>query len=235
MRKALILNIIIGVLLFFLIVIINYNGMEVFLSNAQYSHSKVIIIDAGHGGIDGGGIGITGTVEKDINLLISQKLKAYLEDHGYTCIMTREVDEGLYGQYGTIRNKKNEDLKNRKELIKKYRGDIFISIHLNKFTQSQYFGAQVFYLKGDEESHKLAKGIQDELIKTIGRGNKRVEKASNEYYILRGNTIPSIIVECGFLSNSQEERLLKSVEYQNTLAWSIYIGLIKYFNEPVII
>lgn len=232
MRKAFILNLIIGALLVVLIVTIDYNGLEVFLNNAKYNHSKVIIIDAGHGGIDGGAIGNAGTVEKDINLLISQKLKAYLEDHGYTCIMVREVDEGLYGQYGTIRNKKNEDLHKRKDLIKEYNGDVFISIHLNKFPQSQYFGAQVFYLKGDEESHKLAKVVQNELIKTIDRGNKRVEKPSNEYYILRGNTIPSIIVECGFLSNSEEERLLKNEQYQNTLAWSVYIGLIKYFNEP---
>lgn len=232
MKRTIILNGIIGVLIVILLMVINYNYLGVFFREVSINHSKVIIIDAGHGGIDGGAVGATGTVEKNINLSISQKLKGYLEEQGYTCIMVRETDEGLYSQYGTIRNKKNEDLKRRKDLIKDSGCDIFISIHLNKFPESKYYGAQVFYLKGDIESHKLAKAIQDELKSVVNRENTRIEKPSNDYYLFKGNTIPSVIVECGFLSNFEEERLLKDENYQNKIAYAIYVGLTKYLKQP---
>jgi N-acetylmuramoyl-L-alanine amidase len=231
-KRVVVLNGVIGVLVVILIVIFNYSYLDVFLTQININHSKIIMIDAGHGGIDGGAVGATGTVEKNINLSISKKLKGYLDEQGYSCIMVRETDEGLYSQYGTIRNKKNEDLRNRKQLIKEYGCNVFISIHVNKFPESQYSGAQVFYLKGDIESHKLAKAVQDDLKSVINRGNTRVEKPSNEYYLFKGNTIPSIIVECGFVSNYAEEQLLKDDSYQNKLAWSIFSGLIKYLKEP---
>lgn len=231
-KKTLVLNIVICILIAVLLVLVNYDVYDVFLSRVSINNSKVIMIDPGHGGIDGGAVGSNGTIEKNINLSISKKLKGYLEEQGYTCIMVRETDEGLYGPYGTIRNKKNEDLRRRKELIKEYGCDIFISIHLNKFTEAQYSGAQVFYLKGDEASHKLARSLQNELKTEINKANNRVEKASNEYYLFRGNTIPSVIVECGFLSNLDEERLLQNETYQNKLAFAIYIGLVKYLNTP---
>lgn len=230
-KRALILNIIIGGLIVILLVTINYNYLGVFFNKVYINHNKVIMIDAGHGGIDGGAVGTTGTIEKNLNLAIAKKLRGYLDEQGYTCIMVRETDEGLYSQYGTIRNKKNEDLKNRKDFIKEYNCDIFISIHLNKFTQPQYFGAQVFYLKGDIESHKLAKAVQEDFKNVINNGNTRIEKPSSNYYLLRGNTIPSIIIECGFLSNFNEERMLKDEIYQNKIAFSIYSGLTKYLKQ----
>jgi len=231
-KRVVLLNGVIGLLIILLVVILNYSYIDVFLNQININHSKVIMIDAGHGGIDGGAVGATGTVEKNINLSIAKKLKGYLDELGYSCIMVRETDEGLYSQYGTIRNKKNEDLRNRKQFIKEYGCNIFISIHVNKFPESQYSGAQVFYLKGDVESHKFAKAVQDELKKVINRGNTRVEKPSNEYYLFKGNTIPSIIVECGFVSNYAEEQLLKNDDYQNRLAWSIFSGLTKYLKDP---
>ncbi len=148
-----------------------------------------------------------------------------------TFAMIREVDEGLYSQQGTVRNKKNEDLKNRKDMIRDYKADIFISIHLNSFPMSQYYGAQVFYHKNNEESKLLAKKIQEELLVLLDRGNKRVEKESDSYYLLRDNPVPSVLVECGFLSNPEEEKLLKDSEYQNKIAWAIYKGIMMYFNE----
>lgn len=231
MKKAVYQAIILS-LIGILVVIFDYTYINVFVNRAVPSGNRVIIVDAGHGGIDGGAIGKTGTIEKDINLEISKKLKAYIEEQGDTCIMIREVDEGLYSEYGRIRNKKNEDLRNRKEIIKKYNADIFISIHLNSFPQSQYYGAQVFYPSGDKRSERLAKITQEELRKILDRGNNRVEKPSDTYYILRGNTIPSILVECGFLSNYEEEKLLNSSDYQNKIAWSIYSGLMRYIVEP---
>lgn len=230
MKRALVLDVIIGFLIVVLIIMLNYNYFDVFLNNSSLNHAKVIIIDAGHGGIDPGGVG-PNSLEKDINLSISKKLKGYIEEQGYTCIMVREVDEGLYSPSGTIRNKKNEDLKNRKQLIKEYNCDIFISVHLNKFGQSQYYGAQVFYLKGNPESQRLGISVQNELKRVIGRGNTRVAKPSNDYYLLRGNTIPSIIVECGFLTNHDEEKLLMDDSYQNKVAFAIFSGLTKYLKN----
>lgn len=227
MKKALYQFVILS-LIGILMIMFNYTYLNVFINRKIPTGNRVIIVDAGHGGIDGGAIGKTGTIEKDINLEIATKLKGYIEEQGDTCIMIREVDEGLYSEYGKIRNKKNEDLKNRKDIIKKNKGDIFISIHLNSFPQSQYYGAQVFYQTGDKKSEKLAKYTQEELRKILGRGNERVEKASDSYYILKGNTVPSMLVECGFLSNYEEEKLLKDKEYQNKIAWSIYSGIMRF-------
>ncbi|SHE72060.1 MULTISPECIES: N-acetylmuramoyl-L-alanine amidase CwlD [Caloramator] len=214
---ALIIVITIGIVLYIKLPVLGFNT------------NKVVIIDAGHGGIDPGAIGRDGTIEKDINLNIAQKLKGYLEDAGYTCIMIREIDEGLYSEYGRIRDKKNEDLRNRKQFIKKYKADLFISIHLNFFPESQYYGAQVFYPKNDTESEKIAKLIQQELIKTLNRGNKREAKGTNDIYVIRDNQIPSILIECGFLSNYEEEQLLKSEIYQNKIAWAIFKGISSYY------
>ena len=224
-------NIIISLLFALIIIAFNYTYISAFINSYNVKGSRVIIIDAGHGGIDGGAVGKSGTIEKVINLSIAQKIKAYIEEHGDTCIMVREIDEGLYSEYGTVRNKKQQDLKNRKDIIREYDADIFISIHLNSFPQSQYYGAQVFYMRGDEKSEALAKKIQEELIKTLDRNNKRTAKPSDNYFLLDGNSIPSILVECGFLSNPEEERLLNDDGYQNKIAWAIYSGLMKYFNE----
>ncbi|MCX7903679.1 MAG: N-acetylmuramoyl-L-alanine amidase CwlD [Caloramator sp.] len=190
----------------------------------------VIVVDAGHGGIDGGAIGRSGTVEKNINLEIAKKLKGYIESHGDTCIMIREVDEGLYS-YETKKGRKAEDLKNRKQIIKENQADIFISIHLNYFPDSRYYGAQTFYPANDLESEILAKSIQAQMIKILDRNNNRVAKPSDTYYILKDNGIPSVIVECGFLSNPEEEYLLSQEEYQNKIAWAIYCGILDYFEK----
>jgi N-acetylmuramoyl-L-alanine amidase len=225
---------VIGLLIVILIVVLSIGYFDVYFERAgnsfPHSISKVILIDAGHGGIDGGAVGSTGTIEKNINLSIAKKLKGYLEEQGYAVIMIRETDEGLYLPYGTIRNKKNQDLKTRKSFIDEYKVDVFLSIHLNKFAEEKYYGAQVFYLKENRESQKLANIMQKELQTILNRGNKRVEKPSNDYYLFKGNTIPSVIVECGFLSNHEEEALLNNDEYQNKLAWAIFSGLIKYFT-----
>lgn len=231
MKKSIVLNSIIVVLIVIFLVIINYGSYEMSLSNIAKKPTRVVILDAGHGGMDGGAVGKTGTVEKYINLSITQKLKGYLDLFGYTTLMLREDDNGLYEDKGSIRDKKVQDLKTRKALIKKYGGDIFISIHLNKFPEEKYFGAQVFYTKGDENSKKLAEMLQQQLIKDLNNGNNRVEKPSSDYYLLKGNGIPSTIIECGFLSNAGEEALLKDEVYQNKIAFSIFKGINNYLNS----
>lgn len=191
--------------------------------------NKVVIIDAGHGGRDAGASGQSGTQEKDINLSISKKLKQYIEEGGGVAIMIREDDSGLYSIDSP--NKKREDLKNRKQIIKDSGADIFVSIHLNSFPASQYFGAQVFYFEGSPTGEMLAKILQEELRRTLDRNNDRAAKSSRSYYILKDNDIPSVIVECGFLSNPKEEQLLKQSSYQEKIAWGIYIGILRYFSE----
>ena len=196
---------------------------------------KKILIDAGHGGMDGGTSSNNGTVEKNINLSIAIKLKTKLQNLGYEVVMTREDDKGLYLNSGTIRSKYMEDLRNRCNLKESSNCDMFVSIHLNYFTQSKYKGAQVWY-STYKESAMLAGIIQKNLREDLDSSNKRVQKpAKNAYRILRENdTMPSVIVECGFLSNYEEEQELKSDEYQEKVAESISKSIVEYYiNETI--
>jgi len=194
--------------------------------------SKKILIDAGHGGMDGGTSSKNGTLEKRINLSIAIKLKYNLQKLGYEVIMTREDDIGLYSRSGTIRQSYTEDLKKRCDLKKSSNCDMFISIHLNYFTQSKYSGAQVWY-SSFKDSLPLASTIQNNLRIDLDPSNNRVQKpAKNAYKILRENDImPSVIVECGFLSNYEEEQKLKSNEYQEMIASSISKSVEEFFKS----
>lgn len=193
---------------------------------------KVIIIDPGHGGIDGGMVGTTtGIHESEINLEISKKLRNYLEESGSLVLMTRDKDVGLYTDSGSIRKKKNEDLRNRKRLFDESSADIVISIHSNSFSESKYYGAQSFYNPNCEASKLMAELIQEELIRVLDNNNTRKAKAKNDVYILKNIKVPTVIIECGFLSNPKEERLLQNSNYQEKIAWSIYVGILKYFNR----
>lgn len=193
---------------------------------------KIILIDAGHGGMDGGASSKSGTTEKDINLSIATKLKESLQKTGYKVVMTREVGTQLYSSGGTIRERYNEDLKKRCDLKKSSNCDMFISIHLNHFSESKYYGAQVWY-SSYKDSTMLAGIAQKNLRIDLEPSNKRVQKpAKNSYKILREyDTMPSIIVECGFLSNYEEEQRLKSEEYQQKIADSISKSVGEFFNN----
>jgi len=194
------------------------------------NEEKVILIDPGHGGFDGGAKSKTGTIEKGINLEISQKLKSNLEGKGYKVVMTREGDEGLYSKGTTIREKKREDLKKRSEMKKETNCDIFISIHQNMFAQSKCYGAQVWYASNDQ-SAKLAKNIQESLKETVDDNNKRIEKAAGESYLILRDKYEgaSVLVECGFLSNPEEEIRLKSEEHQNKIIEGLSLAIDRYF------
>lgn len=216
------------------IIFVQYNRhyYRIVATNLLYPNfDKVVVIDAGHGGVDPGKTGNQGAHEKDLNLQIAQKLRSYIEESGGVAVLTRGEDVGLYTEESdSIREKKNEDLRNRRKLIQESNGDMFISIHLNSFPSPQYYGAQSFYLEGDEESKLLAKFIQEELLRVLDRGNNRQAKATDSYYILKENPVPSILVEGGFLSNPEEERLLNDENYQNQLAWAIFTGIMDYFS-----
>lgn len=193
--------------------------------------STVVVIDAGHGGRDPGASGEKGLTEEEVNLKIAMKLRRLVESGGGTAIMIREDDSGLYTEGGNGRDtRKREDLNNRHAIINSSGADIFISIHLDSFPQSQYFGAQALYQEGDEKSRKLAEGIQEELIKVLNKNNRRKAKATDSVFLLKNNTMPGTLVECGFLSNPEEERLLADDHYQEKIAWSIFVGIIRYLE-----
>ncbi|MCY6957398.1 N-acetylmuramoyl-L-alanine amidase CwlD [Clostridium sp. ZC22-4] len=218
-------------ILFFILTafFISYNFKYTALGDEN--KQKVILIDPGHGGIDGGAVSKNGTVEKNINLAISNNLRTKLEKKGFKVIMTREEDKGLYSDKGKVRDKKNEDLNNRCRMKKESNCDAFISIHLNMFQQSQYYGAQVWHEK-QPESARLAHITQQNLVKDLDNNNNRKEKcAKGAYKILRCScNIPSILVECGFLSNEAEERMLKTDSYQEKIASSLSKSIEEYFN-----
>lgn len=184
--------------------------------------SKVIVIDPGHGGIDSGAVGVSGAREDELNLKVALKLKNYLTEHGATVILTRETNKGLA-------SRKSDDMRKRREIIKESNADIVVSIHMNKFTQAKYFGAQTFYMKGSIKGEELARHIQTRLVEDLIENNIRKIKAVDNFLVLKASSAPSVLVECGFLSNPREEALLKTDEYQEKVAWSIYCGILEYF------
>lgn len=191
-----------------------------------------ILIDPGHGGIDQGASGDLDKAEAPINLDISTKLMKFLEGGGFEVEMTRYDDHGLYDDNApTIRAKKNEDLNNRVKVINDSNADLVISVHLNAFPQKQYSGAHVFYKKNCESSKIAAEILQDNLKEILDKSNNRVPQAKKDMKIIDNSNKPIILIECGFLSNNEEERKLITDEYQEKVAWSIYTGLMKYFNE----
>ncbi len=228
--------IIIGILIIIVLGISIMLGLNMYRNAVETSSlptfRRVIIIDPGHGGVDGGASGgVTGVLEKDINLQISLKLKEILEESGCLVYLTRDGDYGLYTDDGTIRKKKMEDLKNRRKIYEESNADVIISIHLNSFGQPQYYGAQTFYPPNSEESKVLAKLIQEDLIKVLDNRNDRKIKIKNDVYLLQHTKAPTVFVECGFLSNPKEEKLLQDPEYQYKIAWSIYVGTLRYFQR----
>lgn len=212
-----------------------FSFMSEFTTKNVFSEAgakKVILIDPGHGGRDAGA-SANDAVEKDINLAVSQYLKKYIEDGGNTVFMTRETDTNTAdpNRPQNVTQKKS-DMRMRKADIEKYKADIFVSIHMNKFEQSKYRGAQVFYDDDNEENRVLAESIQNSLKEILKDDNKRVPKATGDsIFVLKDNKIPSVLVECGFLSNPEEAGLLNTPEYQKKVAEGIYLGLNKFINR----
>ena len=194
-------------------------------------NQKIILIDPGHGGFDGGA-SKNGAVEKNINLTISLKLKADLEAKGYKVCLTREGDENLDKNGKTIKEKKREDLKKRRDMKEEVKCDVFISIHQNMFPQEKCYGAQVWHASNDK-SQKLADSIQNSLKETIQDGNKRVSKPAGDSYLILRDTYEgaSVLIECGFLSNQAEAERLKTEEHQNLIVKGISLGVDKFFEE----
>lgn len=171
-----------------------------------------------HGGWDPGKVRSDGIEEKGINLAVSKKLQIYLEQAGAFVTLTRDDDSALSSE-------KRADLKERKNIINDENTDIVVSIHQNSFPKESVKGAQVFYYKKSEQSKRLAECIQTRLKEFADKSNTRIPKANLDYYILKNTQKPAVIVECGFLSNNEENKKLNSEEYQEKIAWAIYMGI----------
>lgn len=189
----------------------------------------VVIIDAGHGGFDGGATTADGVPEKDINLNISKYLKEYLEFFGFKTIMTREADVSLEDEgLTTVKARKTSDIHNRFKLMNETENSIFISVHQNKFSVEKYHGAQVFYSPGCfEDSSRLAQCIQDSIVKNLQTDNTRlIKKCDTSVYLIYNAVKPAVLVECGFLSNNGDAANLKTPEYQKKTAFCIALGVL---------
>lgn len=201
-------------------------------SNAAANTKPIIIIDPGHGGVDGGAVGVDGTVEKDINLKIALRLRDVLTNAGFTVIMTRDTDISIHSSSAnTIREKKVSDLKNRLAMTELYPDSILISIHQNTLDNHSVTGAQVFYSPNDPGSAVLAQYVQDEFNKNIQTKNKEIKPAGKNLYLFYNADNTAILAECGFLSNSGEEALLNTSEHQDKIVYSIYSGLLRYLKD----
>ncbi len=188
-----------------------------------------IVLDAGHGGVDGGVLGInTGVKESELNLKVVKKLEGYLLSAGMNVVLTRSTDAGLYGIATT--NLKRKDMEKRKEIINKANPDLVISVHMNKYSVSTRRGAQVFYKDGSEGGKVLAKSVQ-ESFNAMSEASRKCSALTGDYYILNCSEYPSIIAECGFLSNPEDETLLVSDEYQDSIAYAIFKGVIGYLAQ----
>ena len=194
-------------------------------ASAPVHGSPHVLIDAGHGGADGGAQAADGTLEKDINLAVSGSLGDLLRVMGYTVSHTRTADQMIHTEGNSLRERKVSDMKNRLALVEQ--ADLTVSIHQNKFPQTQYSGAQVFYGTATAESGRFAESVRQSIVSLLQPNNTReLKKGDSNIYLLSNATRPIVLVECGFLSNLSELALLKTSEYQHRMAFAIAGGIL---------
>lgn len=221
-------------LAFLLLSYISYQRIDQIASTLEASSPPhTIVIDAGHGGEDGGASGSSGTPEKEINLAIAKDLEQLLSVSGYHVVMTRTEDVAIGdNSLKTVHERKVSDMHKRLKILEEQKNCVFISIHQNYFTQSQYNGTQIFYSTNHQDSKILAENIRAQIIQLLQKDNKRETKpAGDSIYLLRESKVPAILVECGFLSNVDEELKLKDPVYQHKMAFSIYTGILDYCSN----
>ncbi len=195
----------------------------------QTANLPLIVIDAGHGGFDPGKVGINDVLEKDINLSIALKLQALLEEYGFKILLTRDSDE-ILGPANSSSPKK-DDMIARVEMVKELQPFFTISIHQNSYPDEEVNGPQVFYHKDSAESATMAQVLQNALNQYLQPQKQRVAQSNTNYYLLTRTPTPTVIVECGFLSNPNEAALLASDEYQTKVAEAICMGVISYYES----
>ncbi len=200
-------------------------------TSAPVSDKPVIVIDAGHGGLDSGAVGKSGLLEKDVNLAVVKYLQQFLEISGFETVLTRSEDISIYdpGTEG-IRNQKLSDMDNRLEIIQSYPDSIFLCVHQNNFTDPKYFGAQMFYNNNNPNNRTLAQIMQNRFAILQPDNDREIKLSGDELFLLKSNINPSLMIECGFLSNPEEEALLATEEYRQKIAFTIYCGVIEYID-----
>ena len=217
----------IGVLLFLMGIIYGSHRLSVAvaanLNLDKKEEQLTVVVDSGHGGEDPGKIGVNGALEKDINLAIGKMLKEALEKENIQVVLTRDKDEMLAGS-------KSEDMKERVKIMNDAKPVLVVSVHQNSYVTERESGAQVFYYSNSEKGKVLALDLQENL-KKLDTGNKREAKANDTYYILRHTEVPTVIVECGFLSNWEEAEKLTTEVYQQEVALAVCDGILQYIRE----
>lgn len=219
------LELIMGICLIAAVLYVSTQGVSA-AAMAKDVEGMKVVIDPGHGGNDPGKVAVDGSLEKDINLEIALKLGEFLKQKGMEVYYTRQTDMGLYSS--TAVSKKAEDLKKRCAIIENTEPDITISIHQNSYTDKNVKGAQVFYYSQSPKAKVLAEAIQSSIKKVADRKNTRSPKANDSYYMLKRTGSPTVIVECGFLSNPDEAERLQTKAYQTKLVEAIYQGICIY-------
>ena len=201
--------------------------------HADFFEKKgTVVVDAGHGGEDGGTTGVHGELEKDINLAIALELQRLLEQHQFEVVMVRDWDTDLSDQnLPTVAQRKRSDLQRRLRLVEESGDCILLSIHQNFFTENQYSGAQVFYSANDPRGEALAEAIRASIVETLQPENTRQNKVGEGVYLLEQCQVPAVLVECGFLSNPEEAAALADPDYQKRMAQAIYNGLVRYLKD----
>lgn len=206
-------------------------GQELVSASATIKEQGIcVVIDAGHGGSDPGKVGQNEILEKDINLQIAERVKAYLEANDIRVVMTRESDEML-GQDESSSSKKMQDMRARVNLIEENQPALVVSVHQNSYPSPEVHGAQVFYYQGSTEGSRLAELLQTSLITLVDPENTRQIKADSSYYLLKNVSVPMVIVECGFLTNPEEAAKLTQEEFQDRIAWAIHMGILQYLTD----
>ena len=235
MKSKKVLSVFIGCtifIIFLFMMIDSASQIKLSTSTQNTKFSPTIIIDAGHGGEDGGAVSDNGILEKDINLVISNNTADFLTICGFDTKKTRTDDSSLSNDEESIRLRKVADMKKRLEIFNSSDNNIIISIHQNKFTESKYYGTQIFYSPNSDGSKKLAENIKFTIKSLLQPQNEReCKKAGNDIYLLKNSNNPAVIVECGFLSNPSECQNLTDPIYQKQMAFSIVTGFLDYHNK----
>ena len=205
--------------------------LKTFVQDADKGKT-VVVIDAGHGLPDGGAVGAGGTVEQEINLEVCKKVEEVLKGKGITVIMTRKDENCLSEQAEgkSLREMKREDMNERLKIIKKSDADLFVSVHMNQFQQPEVNGLRLFYDKSHPETEELAQMMQKRMSEVTGAKMYAVKAADRTLFLMKNPPVPALLVECGFISNPQEEKKLNDEDYQSRLAWSIAESIEEYLK-----
>ncbi len=208
-----------------------YSQVESLASSSGLERKPHSIISDGFG-LDSGAVGENGTLEKDVNLAIVKALRDMLEMSGFQVVLTRDEDISIYdaGVEG-IRNQKLSDMDNRLEIIQSYPDSIFLCVHQNNYTDPKYFGGQMFYNNNNPNNRTLAQIMQNRFAVLQPGNDREIKLSGNELFLLKSNKNPSLMIECGFLSNPDEEAKLATWEYQQKVAFTIYSGLMEYIDS----